>query len=378
MSEPHDQTPASSEQPMRSPSRSGGRDCLDHPQLFSSNQPAGGDDELVLRQDQADVPARVGESVGPDLNTCRHDELDAEPGLAGQVATTRQKQRRRKLPLMLFIITCLSTFWVGTNHWLPFPPDGDFRRMLFAQWQQGLTYMGCLLAILLAHEMGHFLATVRYRIPASFPYFIPFPISPIGTMGAVIGMDGLKADRKELFDIGLAGPLAGLFVAVPVMWIGVAKLDLTQFEYGPFALDLPLMARLAVHYVQPPGYAAERAIWFSNLNPYFMAGWVGLLITGLNMMPVSQLDGGHVIYTLFGRKAHWIARTFMVVAIILVAVSGQWQWWLMILLILLIGPDHPPTRNDAVPLGRVRTILGIAAISIPVLCFPTRLIILPS
>ncbi|MFW6169028.1 MAG: site-2 protease family protein [Planctomycetota bacterium] len=329
------------------------------------------EDELVLHEAEPDTPPQADQTFGPDTTGTASGGSERPGSLAWK------RQRRRRLPLMLFIATCLSTFWVGANHWLPWPVDGELRRMLLAHWQDGLTYMGCVLAILFAHEMGHFLATVRYGIPASFPYFIPFPISPIGTMGAVIGMDGLKADRKELFDIGLAGPLSGLVVALPIMCIGVSKLDFQQFEHGPFALDFPLLIRAAVYLIQPAGYTSESAVWYSHLNPYFMAGWVGLLITGLNMMPVSQLDGGHVIYTLFGRKAHWIARTFVVTAILMVVVSGRWEWSAMILIVLLIGPDHPPTRNDNMPLGRVRTILGISAILIPVFCFPLRLIILP-
>ncbi|MFO7903631.1 MAG: site-2 protease family protein [Pirellulaceae bacterium] len=329
------------------------------------------EDELVLHEAEPNAAARGDQALNPDVPA---KEMGKSEG-PGKLAWRRQ--RRRRLPLILFVVTCLSTFWVGANHWLPWPVDGELRRMLLAHWQDGLTYMGCVLAILFAHEMGHFLATVRYGIPASFPYFIPFPISPIGTMGAVIGMDGLKADRKELFDIGLAGPLSGLVVALPVMWIGVTKLDFQQFEYGPFALDLPLLIRAAVYVIQPSGHTSETAVWFSHLNPYFMAGWVGLLVTGLNMMPVSQLDGGHVVYTLFGRKAHWIARTFVVAAILVVVVSGRWEWSPMILIVLLIGPDHPPTRNDHMPLGCVRTVLGISAILIPVFCFPLRLIILP-
>jgi len=308
----------------------------------------------------------------------------AEPSTAGTPAAEEMdesakvsKPRRVRLPLGLFIATCLSTFWAGASHWLPIPADGAIRQTLVAHWQEGLIYMACVLAILLAHEMGHFLATVRYRIPASFPYFIPFPISPIGTMGAVIGMDGLRANRKELFDIGLAGPLAGLVIAIPMTWIGITRLDFTQAEYGPFALDLPLFARIAMSYIQPPGYTSEGAIWFSHLNPYFVAGWVGLLITGLNMIPVSQLDGGHVAYTLLGRRAHWIARLIIVLAIVQIVVTQRWTWSLMIVLVLFIGPDHPPTRDDRVPLGRTRTIVGFTSILIPIFCFPVRLLIFP-
>jgi membrane-associated protease RseP (regulator of RpoE activity) len=293
------------------------------------------------------------------------------------------RHRRVRLPLILFAATCLSTFWVGISHWLPWipfvpSPPPHLRQMLVARGMDGLVYMVCLVGILLTHEMGHFLATVRYRIPASFPYFIPLPISPIGTMGAVIGMDGLRANRRELFDIGLAGPLAGLLLAVPIMCIGIAQLDLTHMAYGPFAVDSPLFVRIALQVIQPPGYEPGGLIYFHQLNPYFMAGWVGFLITGLNMLPVSQLDGGHVIYTLFGKRAHWVARAFMLLAIAFVAISQQWSWTLMIALVLFIGPDHPPTQDDRVPLGPVRTVLGYLAILIPVFCFTPRLFVFPS
>lgn len=289
------------------------------------------------------------------------------------------RRRRVRLPVILLVATCLSTFWVGACHWFPYPVDETLmRQTLLTHWQDGLIYMGCILAILLTHEAGHFLATVRYHIPASFPFFIPFPISPFGTMGAVIGMDGSRANRREMFDIGLAGPLAGLLVAVPIMWIGIARLDLTQMAYGPFALDLPLFARIGLHVLQPAGYEPGRQIWFSQLNPYFMAGWVGFLITGLNMLPVSQLDGGHVIYTLFGKRAHWIARGFVLLAIAFVLISQQWNWTLMIALVMFIGPDHPPTSNDSVPLGRVRTVIGCLAVLIPVFCFTPWLLTFPN
>ncbi len=297
-------------------------------------------------------------------------ELSAESG--------RTVHRRRvRLPVFLFVATCLSTFWAGANHWLPLPMDTPVRQMVLTHWADGLIYMACLLAILLTHEMGHFLATVRYGIPASLPFFIPFPISPVGTMGAVIKMDGLRADRREMFDIGLAGPLAGLLVAIPIMWIGILRLDLSRMAYGPFAVDLPLLVRIALQVLQPPGYAPGKLIWFSQLNPFFMAGWVGFLITGLNMLPVSQLDGGHVIYTLFGKRAHWIARGFVLLAIGFVIISRQWNWTLMIALVLLIGPAHPPTRNDQIPLGRARTLMGCLAILIPVFCFAPWLLIIP-
>ncbi len=132
----------------------------------------------------------------------------------------RSRPRRRvTLPIVLFIATCLSTFWVGAASWRPQAIDStaNIGKIIADHWPQGLTYMGAVLAILLTHEMGHFLQTVRYHIPASYPLCIPVPFSLIGTMGAVISMDGMRANRKQIFDIGIAGPLAGLVVAAPIL-----------------------------------------------------------------------------------------------------------------------------------------------------------------
>jgi membrane-associated protease RseP (regulator of RpoE activity) len=250
-----------------------------------------------------------------------------------------------------------------------------FRLTILQHWQDGLTYMTCLLALLLAHEMGHFLMTVYYRVPASFPYFLPFPISPLGTLGAVIRMDSREADRKQMFDIGIAGPLAGLVVAVPLLIVGIQRLDLTQppepAEVHPghlFKLGLPLGLRMMMNRMPPPGYTGQAEIDILQVNPYFMAGWVGLLVTALNMMPVSQLDGGHITYCMFGKAAHWIARGFMVLAIAYMVYSGAYWMIVMLGLILLIGVDHPPTANDYAPLGFVRYALGVGSLAIPALC----------
>ncbi len=111
-------------------------------------------------------------------------------------------------------------------------------------------------------------------------------------------------------------------------------------------------------------------VWLSQLNPWFVAGWFGLVITGLNMMPIGQLDGGHVTYTLFGQRAHWLARAIVVAAIALMVYTQTLVWLLMTVFILLIGTDHPPTADDSVPLGLWRTLLGFASLSLPILCFP--------
>src|SRR5215213_8543127 len=289
----------------------------------------------------------------------------------------RRPRRRLLLPLVLFAATCVSTFWVGAASWRPqlVETTADIEAKIVAHWDQGLLYMGAVLAILLTHEMGHFLQTVRYRIPASYPLCIPVPFTPIGTMGAVISMDGMRANRKQIFDIGIAGPLAGLVVAAPILYIGVKNLNLSV-PGGPSEMQLynPVIVRWMIQWVHPEW--ADRAAWISvsQLNPFFMAGWVGMLITGLNMLPVSQLDGGHTIYGLFGRDAYKIARAFVIVAIVYMIIYLEQAaiWTPMLVLVILLGIHHPPTADDSVELDDFRWILGVGSMAIPVLCFPLQ------
>jgi membrane-associated protease RseP (regulator of RpoE activity) len=314
----------------------------------------------------------------------------SEEGRTQEPKSSYRVQRRVWLPLILFLLTMVSTFVAGATGWTTLGYVFDtsdyspirFRLAILQHWEEGLTYMACLLAMLLAHEMGHFLATVYYGIPASFPYFLPFPVSPLGTLGAVIRMDNRDADRKQMFDIGIAGPLAGLVVAVPLLIVGIQRLDLSKPPQATdmpaealFRLGIPPGARILMAQLRPEGYKGQTEIHVRQVNPYFMAGWVGLLVTALNMMPVSQLDGGHITYCLFGRWAHWVARGFMVLAIAYMVYEGTYWMIVMLGLILLIGVDHPPTSNDRAPLGFARYALGLASLAIPVLCLTLEPII---
>lgn len=287
-------------------------------------------------------------------------------------------ERGLRLSIILFIATALSTFWVGCTHWEPLAPQyasslTTMQQAVVQNWPNGLRYMCAVLAILLTHEMGHFLMTLRHRIPASYPLCIPVPINPIGTMGAVIGMEGLKANRKEIFDIGLAGPLAGLAVAIPILWHGVRLLNLQGEPYvGEIQLYNPVIARWMIEWLHPEWAARTHWIGIHEVNPYFMAGWVGMLVTGLNMLPVSQLDGGHTIYGLFGKDSFRIARGFTILAIlyVIVYIEQAAMWTLMLILVILMGIHHPPTANDSVELDDRRWLLGMLSLSIPILCFP--------
>lgn len=287
-------------------------------------------------------------------------------------------KRRRLIPALLFLLTLVSTFFVGITGWNPTSITAfeftdltlEFRKLLLQNWEIGLIYMFAVVLILLLHELGHFIGTVIYRVPASYPIFLPFPINPIGTLGAVIAMHGMAADRKQIFDIGIAGPLAGLVPAIPIAYLGVSQLDLTTQPLGGIGFRLPLLMHWFATWAEVPGYTAGEAVWLSQLNPLFVAGWVGLLITGFNMMPIGQLDGGHVTYTLFGRKAHWIAKGAIVLIIAFMVYQQNFLLLLMVFLLLMVGTDHPPTRNDRKPLGAFRYLLGVLSLSIPILCFP--------
>ncbi|HEX3998507.1 MAG TPA: site-2 protease family protein [Pirellulales bacterium] len=296
-------------------------------------------------------------------------------------------RRRVVLPVVLFLTACVTTFAAGAYGWKMAVLDDSFFQLARANWRQGLEYMAAAMAVLLAHEMGHFLMSVRYRVPASYPVFLPVPIMLTGTMGAVIGMDGRRADRKQLFDIGIAGPLAGLVLTVPLIFAGIltAKAAPPLKEPDPAALFSPQSQAiehaneeaLQAHFGQPLAVTLLRAWLRPEISPdaelvpnaLYMAGWLGLLITGLNMLPISQLDGGHIIHGLFGRDARWIGRSLLIAAIAYIIVAEAYSWTLMLLLVIFLGTDHPPTANDQVRIGAWRWALGIASLLIPIFCF---------
>lgn len=271
------------------------------------------------------------------------------------------RRRRVLLPVVLFALTCLSTLYSGS---LSFD-DSISPPQHVHDWSAGLTYMLCVMGILLAHEFGHFLQAVRYGIPASLPFFIPMPLMPQGTMGAVIGMEGSRANRKQLFDIGITGPIAGLVVAFPIAWYGI-KTAVPHVGAEPSITFMdPLVFQWMIGYLHPDVPVTTVFV----ANPYYMAGWFGMLLTALNMMPISQLDGGHTAYALFGRGAHWLARCVVSAAVAYMIWHQQPQWGIMLFLVMLIGIDHPPTSDDTVKLGPVRKIIGLLSLTIPIFCF---------
>ncbi|MEN6451229.1 MAG: site-2 protease family protein [Thermoguttaceae bacterium] len=275
------------------------------------------------------------------------------------------------LPVILFLATCLSTYWTGAVDWHPLAhlSTRDVFRPMATNWLTGLLYMGLVLGILLMHEMGHFLMTRLHRIPASLPYFIPLPVVPFGTLGAVIGMDGAQANRRKLFDMGVAGPLAGLAVTLPVLWVGIRSLKLTPPLAGDLCFHNPLIVQYLIAWCKP-GYPMPDVLVLNQFNAFLMAGWVGVFVTGLNMMPVSQFDGGHVAYALLGTRSHVLSKALIVATVVYMVVSDTYFLIAIFLLVLLLGPEHPPTADDRAPMSWPRLAIGWLSLLIPIFCFP--------
>lgn len=266
---------------------------------------------------------------------------------------------------VLFGATCLTTFLAG----LIMEPELGSVLKSFQQnripptplvWQlvqSAGSYALAIMVILTAHEAGHFLQARRYGVRTSLPYFIPIP-TMIGTMGAVISMDARVPNRKVLFDIGITGPLAGLIPTLFCCVWGLSQAEYARPAEGAILFGDPLVFRWLAHLLlgpQPPGHEIL-------LNPVLFAGWVGLLITSLNLLPIGQLDGGHVLYALLGRKARGVAQAVLAGATILVVYTTiryhNPGWILMVILLYLIGPGHPPTYQDHIGVGPVRRLLG--------------------
>jgi membrane-associated protease RseP (regulator of RpoE activity) len=274
--------------------------------------------------------------------------------------------------VLLLVATCVSTTLVGADHYLAYLSDytrpaalPGWAPMLFG----GLWYSGTILLILGAHEMGHYLACRYYQVDASLPFFIPMPIVLTGTLGAFIRIREPIPDKRALFDIGAAGPFAGFVFAVPALFLGVAMSHVAKLPPGfvGFNLGEPLLFKIASRLIWgsiPDGYSI-------NLHPMAFAAWFGLLATALNLFPIGQLDGGHITYAAFGRHSSRITIGAICTAVGLTYFSRSWVVWTLMIVAMTItmGPHHPRTIDEDLPLDRTRLWLAVAAGVIFVLCF---------
>src|SRR5512142_2716097 len=275
--------------------------------------------------------------------------------------------------VLLFLATLATTLWMGFQYAPPPVPALTFGNVV----RGGFPFAGSLVAILFTHEMGHYVLARRYGVRATLPYFIPVPFGA-GTLGAVIRMRSPIPSRRATLDIGAAGPLAGLAVAIPLLLLGLSLSEVravgaeavatSSTIQSPFAIVRALLAHQPLHGASGTFFGDSAITWAAGrlvfgalpaghdvyLHPVALAAWLGLLVTTLNLVPLGQLDGGHVVYALLGRRrARAVGR---IVSGGLLAAGLFWTWsWLLwwALTRLVIGVGHPPALVEE-PLGAGR------------------------
>jgi membrane-associated protease RseP (regulator of RpoE activity) len=312
-------------------------------------------------------------------------------GTAGS-ARSQEPPRKKRLWIhgVLFVATCGTTFFAGGVSY-------DESGAHFAP-MEGLLFSISIIGILLVHEMGHYFAARRHSVEASLPYFIPVPLPPVGTFGAIIKMEKPPRTRSSLLDIGSAGPLAGLVVTIVVCYVGlrlseirpISDLPKNAWMEGNSLLYLAL--KKLAHPQMGPGYD----VW---LHPVAWAGWLGILVTSLNLLPVGQLDGGHVMYSLAGPRFHSRLGKFthgMVFLMGLIGItcyllllhgptmatlkeiglahwvtrgSGMLVWLVWTILLRFVGTSHPPIEDPDQSLGNGRLVTGVLTMLVLVLTF---------
>jgi len=285
-----------------------------------------------------------------------------------------------KIHIVLFVLTVFTTFATGLS----------FGGTVLS----ALAFSGALLFILGSHEMGHYIYGMKYGVDITPPYFIPAPpiISPIGTFGAFIKIKSPISTRKALFDIGIAGPLAGILASVPVLIIGI-KLSTIVDIAGEQGLTLGSPLIFSFFTGMFIGKIPEGKDLF--LHPVAFAGWVGLFVTALNLIPSGQLDGGHIVYSLFSKKTHRTVSVVMIALLIIFGIGTEplfllsqrltgssagellsrlpefegWPGWILwAVLLTLMGTKHPPTIHDEGELDTGRKLLGFIALLIFIGC----------
>ena len=304
-----------------------------------------------------------------------------------------QKPANPWVNVILFVITVFSVMLAGATPEGPVPADfwGQILAMvkgIFTGWPFALSMLG----ILLAHEFGHYLVSRYHKTPATLPYFIPFPLSPLGTMGAAILMKGVPKNKRILFDIGVAGPLAGMVIAIPVLFLGLSLSTLDTVQAGASSfMEGNSLIYLFAKYVTfgkllpepasfnglPPvlywlryfftGQPAPIGALDVFIHPVAFAGWAGLLVTALNLVPAGTLDGGHVVYALFGEKAR---KAFPYLIGIMAVLGLFWSgWWLWAFLLFWLGRVNADTLDQITPLDSRRRMVAFLVIILFVLVF---------
>lgn len=353
-----------------------------------------------LLMDSIDAYDRIADALRPHKLTPVFREENDQHVIVLIDGVIESRPSNPLVNLVLFLLTLLSVIWAGTLYSYdgPFPDNlGEQLQLLFSNLQLGLPYGLSILAILLAHEFGHYLAARYHKADVTLPYFFPFPFSSFGTMGAFIQMKAPPKNKRILHDIGVAGPLAGLVVAIPILLIGLALSPVQEISLGNFPEGtiltvegnsiIYLLSKYLVHGELLPapqdyGNVSPLLYWIRYvftgspaplggrdvmLHPMAWAGWAGLLVTALNLIPVGQLDGGHTLYVLFGRKAR---RIFPLIVIGLGLLGLVWSgWWLWVMLIFFFGQRQAEPLDQITELDPRRRMIAIVVLILFFLLF---------
>ena len=344
----------------------------------------------LLNQDSAEAYDRLAESLSPYNATPLFRIEEGRQVIYLAPKQPEPKKDKISTNIILFVLTVLSVMLAGAQPEGPFPADtlGQIlmlARSIFTGWPFALSLLG----ILVAHELGHYFMSRYHKTPATLPYFIPFPFSPLGTMGAAIILRAVPKNKRVLFDIGIAGPIAGLVVAIPVLFLGLSLSTLGTIEPNPNGFIegnslLYLFAKfvtfgqLLPSPIAPQGFVYWLRYFFTGgpipfggtdvfIHPVAFAGWAGILVTALNLIPAGTLDGGHVIYSLFGDKAR---KAFPFIVGILIAIGFFWSgWWLWAAILFWLGRVHAEPLDQITTLDANRRLLAFAMIIIFILVF---------
>jgi membrane-associated protease RseP (regulator of RpoE activity) len=286
------------------------------------------------------------------------------------------RRSRRWIHPVLLLATLGTTTMAGALHYASFVSNfgtADVTLSTAELLLRGLTYSLSIIGILGAHEMGHYLTCRYYGVDATLPFFIPAPLLT-GTLGAVIRIRGIFPTRAVLFDIAVAGPIAGFLVLVPLLFAGLtlSTVEPLPANFTGYSLGEPLLFRWATWLVWgniPDGYSL-------NMHPMVFASWFGLFATALNLLPFGQLDGGHATYAALGPFATIISRVTVVLVIALNFFTRSWMFVtaLLVAMLFIIGARHPPVLDETSRLDQTRRIVFVAMIAMFVVCFTPWLI----
>lgn len=295
------------------------------------------------------------------------------PYLPPPILVRRKFQHRYWVHIAFFLATLATTTYVGFGEhyasflWAKGVPIPQIARLPW--YLYGLFYSAPLLLILGAHEFGHYFYCRKHDVDATLPYFLPAPLPLTGTVGAVIRIREAFPTMRALFDIGVAGPIAGFVVLVPFLYVGVALSATAKLpeSAGTIYFGEPLLFK-AMSWLRfgslPPGVDIV-------LHPMGFAAWFGMLATAMNLLPFGQLDGGHIAYAVFGPRARYISIATLGITVTLVLWSFSWISMALIMLAMafFLGVRHPHIADEGVPLDPARRMVAFLALVIFVLCF---------